>query len=256
VTVLIFHRIADDRANDWTTSTHMFCKAIAWLKAHFELISLQEAQHRLRAGTNFQPSICITFDDGYEINCRHALPLLINEKIPCTYFVSTGPVLERQPFEHDRLMGNRFEANTVEQLEMLADAGIEIGAHTRTHADLGQVTDHEHLVDELVTARDDLATAIGRPIRYFAFPYGRHENLSVDAFKLARQAGFAGVCSAYNGYNYPGDDPFHLQRCGVDAAYARLRNWSTIDPLRHRRVSRFRYDAIQPDKPACVGAST
>ncbi|HEV3416982.1 MAG TPA: polysaccharide deacetylase family protein, partial [Pirellulales bacterium] len=93
VTVLTYHRIADDGANDWTTPTATFVKAIRWLKDRFELISLEEAQRRIRAKSNSRAGVCITFDDGYEVNCRDALPLLIDERIPCTYFVTIGPVL-------------------------------------------------------------------------------------------------------------------------------------------------------------------
>jgi peptidoglycan/xylan/chitin deacetylase (PgdA/CDA1 family) len=169
------------------------------------------------------------------------MPLLVEKKIPCTYFVSTGPVLEGVPFEHDRLMGNQFAANTVDELRALSAAGIEIGAHTRTHADLGRVTDRDQLYDELVVARDDLQAAVGQRIRYFAFPFGTHRNLSVAAFEMARAAGYEAVCSAYGGYNFPGDDGFHLQRRGVDGPLIRLKNWSTVDPIRNRRIERYVY---------------
>jgi peptidoglycan/xylan/chitin deacetylase (PgdA/CDA1 family) len=142
-------------------------------------------------------------------------------------------------------MGNRFAPNTLAELREMARQGIEIGAHTRTHADLGSTFDPAVLHDELVAARDDLQAALGHRVRYFAFPFGRHENLSARAIHLAREAGFAGVCSAYGGYNYPGDDAFHLQRCGVDGPLIRLKNWSTIDPLRNRYIPRFDYGTLE-----------
>ncbi len=239
VAVLLFHRIADDRGNDWTTSNSDFLDAIHWLESHFELISLDQAQQRIRNSVNVNPCVAITFDDGYACNCDVALPLLVEKRIPCTYFVSTGPVLNETPFEHDVQMGNHFAPNTVDQLRAFSRAGIEIGAHSRTHADIGQIATHQDLFDELVASRDDLQAALGQSIRYFAFPFGLHKNMSVAAFRLARECGYEGVCSAYGGYNYPGDDPFHLQRCGVDGPHIRLRNWATIDPIRNRRIPRF-----------------
>jgi peptidoglycan/xylan/chitin deacetylase (PgdA/CDA1 family) len=254
VAILIFHRIADDDANEWTTPTATFCRAIDWLQRHFDLISLDEAQGRIKTETSDRPGVAITFDDGYAVNCRVALPLLVERQIPCTYFVTTQPVLDQVGFEHDVRMGNNFAPNTVEQLKALADSGVEIGAHTRTHADLGQVSEADRLFDEMITSTRDLEAAIGRDARYFAFPFGRHENLSAAAFHLARDAGFAGVCSAYGGYNYPGDDPFHLQRCGVDGTMARLRNWVTIDPLRNRMIRRFQYQSSDAQRaPTMTG---
>ena len=42
------------------------------------------------------------------------------------------------------------------------------------------------------------------------------------AFRVAYEAGYDGVCSAYGGYNFPGDDPFHLRRIHADPEFIRL----------------------------------
>jgi peptidoglycan/xylan/chitin deacetylase (PgdA/CDA1 family) len=178
----------------------------------------------------------ITFDDGYAENCDTALPLLVEEKIPCTYFVTTESVLTGQPFSHDTEMGNTFLPNTIEQLRRFADCGIEIGAHSRTHADIAQISDEHTLYDEVVTARDDLQDALGHPVRWFAFPFGAPANLSRAASRLAARHDFDGVVSAYGGYNFPGDDAFHLQRIGVDGPEVRLKNWAYWDPLKQLRL--------------------
>ena len=128
IVVPVFHRVADDRANDWTTSRSDFRQAIEWLREHFDLISLEEAQRRITSGENDRPSVSITFDDGYAANCDYAIPLLLENAIPCTYFVTSGPVLGGTSFDHDLAMGNQVAANTVAQLRDLAAAGIEIGA--------------------------------------------------------------------------------------------------------------------------------
>ena len=73
------------------------------------------------------------------------------------------------------------------------------------------------MADEIAGSKHELNSAIGRDVRYFAFPYGKHENLSAAAFRIAFEAGFDGVCSAYGGYNFPGDDPFHLRRFHGDS---------------------------------------
>jgi peptidoglycan/xylan/chitin deacetylase (PgdA/CDA1 family) len=241
ISVLIFHRIADDEINDWTTSTSTFIGAMHWLQDHFELISLAEAQRRMQSDVNHNAAVCVTFDDGYEVNCERALPMLIDEHIPCTYFVTSQPVLEGRIFAHDREARGNSRPNTIEQLRELASAGIEIGAHSRTHPDFGKIADWNVLHDEIVGARDDLQTAIGTRIGYFAFPFGQHENLNPAAFHIAHEAGYDGVLSAYGGYNFAGDDPFHIQRRGVDGPSIRMKNWVVIDPLRQRRIVRFDY---------------
>jgi peptidoglycan/xylan/chitin deacetylase (PgdA/CDA1 family) len=204
------------------------------------MISLAEAQRRIVAGANHRTAVALTFDDGYFDNCRQALPLLLREGIPCTYFVSLRHVQTGEPFEHDLRRGRPLRPNTLEQIRELARAGVDIGCHTRTHADLGQIDDPEHLADEIGTAGAELAEAVAAPVRYFAFPYGQREHLSREAFRAASAAGYQGVCSAYGGYNFPGDDPFHVQRIAADPVMLRLKNWATIDP-RKLDVPRYEY---------------
>ncbi len=241
VMVIFYHRVADTKPNDWTICNAQFRREIDWLEANFDLVSLGEAQRRIREG-NSRASVSITFDDGYAENCDQALPLLISRRIPCTYFAMSHYARTGEAFPHDVAEGTPLQPNTVEQLRSLAAAGIEIGGHTRTHADLGRISCEQHLYDEIVGGRDELERDLGVEIRHFAFPYGLHENLNAAAFRIAAKAGFAGVCSAYGGYNRPGDDAFHLQRIHGDIDFVRLKNWLTIDPRKVHRTERYLYD--------------
>jgi peptidoglycan/xylan/chitin deacetylase (PgdA/CDA1 family) len=168
--------------------------------------------------------------------------LLVKQRIPCTYFVSVRHVLEGEPFAHDVALGKPLAPNTLEQLRAMAGAGVEVAAHSYTHADLARIGDGQRLHHEVVTAGEHLQRALGRPVRYFAFPFGQHVHLNPEAFELAYEAGYEAVCSAYGGFNFPGDDTFHLQRIPVDESLIRLKNWSTVDP-RKLRTPRFLYQA-------------
>jgi len=249
VIVLFYHRVADGAATEWTVSNLAFTRQIRWLQSRFDLVSLEEAQHRVRCGANHRPCVSITFDDGYAENCQGAIPLLIKERIPATYFVTLGNVLTGEPFMHDVRAGHRFPPNTMEQLRAMAAAGIEIGAHTYSHPDLALIGDPERLHYEVVAAGEDLQQALRRPVRYFAFPFGQHENLHPGVFQIAYEAGYEAVCSAYGGFNFPGEDSFHLQRIPVDREMIRLKNWVTLDP-RKLRTPRFEYE------PGSVGAES
>jgi peptidoglycan/xylan/chitin deacetylase (PgdA/CDA1 family) len=236
--ILLWHRIADDAANDWTTPNAMFLRQIDWLQKRFPLVSLEEAQRRIREGCNREPCVSVTFDDGYADNCQHAIPWLIEKRIPCTYFVTVHNILSGEPFPDDLAEGRRLAPNTLEQLRAMASAGIEIGAHTFTHADLGPIADQQVLHREVVSARQELQKALDRPVRYFAFPYGLHKNLSRTAFALSEAAGYSAACSAYGGFNFPGDDPFHLQRIPANIPMICMKNWATLD-WRKLRTPRF-----------------
>ena len=85
----------------WTIGCDDFQRQIDWLQDHFEIVDLQECQRRIRSGFNKRPTVAITFDDGYSDNCDFALPMLIERRIPVTYFVTTKHTLHQQAFEHD-----------------------------------------------------------------------------------------------------------------------------------------------------------
>lgn len=240
VLVLFYHRIADYGAVPWSHTNVEFQRQMKWLKHRCDMVSLEEAQRRVRSGRNDRLAACITFDDGYAENCDQAIPFLLEEQIPCTYFVSTHYVLEQRPFPHDLKLGFRSSPNTVEQIRMMADAGIEIAAHTRTHPDMGSLRDPRQIREEFVVAGQELEDMVGRRMRYFAFPYGMPCNMTPLVFHLAREHGYEAVCSAYGDYNFPGDDAFHIRRFHPDDM-VRLRNWGTIDPRKQWWRPQYEY---------------
>lgn len=61
---------------------------------------------------------------------------------------------------------------TWHDIHALADEGMDVESHTRTHRVLETLDDHE-LQDELVTSRLELELALRRPVRALAYPVGR-----------------------------------------------------------------------------------
>lgn len=239
VRVLFYHRVADTHPNPWTIGRRAFQRQIEWIVRRYRVVSLAEAQQRLASAGNTEPLACITFDDGYAENCEFAVPLLVRMGAPFTYFVATRHVLDQSPFPHDVARGAPLRPNTVAELRSMRLAGVEIGAHTRNHVDVGAIRDGGLIEDEVLGSVRDVESMIDAPVRYFAFPFGLWQNLSCEAFELLRGAGLAGACSAYGGYNLPGDDPFHIQRFHADPELLRLKNWMTVDPRKLSHTKRF-----------------
>ncbi|MCA9200733.1 MAG: polysaccharide deacetylase family protein [Planctomycetales bacterium] len=227
--VLFYHRVADTFPNDWTISNQLFQRQIEWIRRRFDVISLQELQDRIRAKENHRPAVAITFDDGYAENCDQALPYLLENQIPFTYFVTLDNMLTGQSFPHDAQANCPAKPNTLEQIQLLAQAGVEIGGHTNTHPDVGAIQDEATLQDEVFDAITQLEDYINKKVSYFAFPYGLPQNLHASVYRMAQQAGLKGVCSAYGDYNSVNQDPFHIRRIHADAEMVRLKNWLTFD---------------------------
>ncbi|MEM9646022.1 MAG: polysaccharide deacetylase family protein [Planctomycetota bacterium] len=228
--VLFYHRVADTHPNDWTISRSGFRRHVEFCRDNFEMVDLAAVQSRLETGRNDRPTVTFTFDDGYAENSDFAFPLILEKKVPTTYFVATEHVLRQTPFEHDVASGSPLPVNTKQQIREASDAGIEIGHHTKNHVDFSNIRDAKTIRDEIVHGKQDLEDMIGRPVRYFAVPFGLPRQLHPVVIDTIHEAGFDGFCSAFGAYNVPGNDSFHLRRFHGDPEFARLENWLSFDP--------------------------
>lgn len=137
-------------------------------------------------------TVVLTFDDAVESVRTLAAPVLAEAGMSGTVFVPTalvdGPGAMSWPGV-DHWLGTPHEHEMRGMgwagVQELADAGWEIGSHTRTHPHLTRLGDDE-LRDELVTSRLELEERLGRPCPSFAYPYG-----DVDA-RVIEAAGEAG----------------------------------------------------------------
>ncbi len=241
ISVLFYHRVANSFPNGWTISKKLFEQHIDYCQQHFDTIDLAEVQRRVRENDSCTPAVSLTFDDGYFANCNFAIPLLLERRIPCTYFVTTRNVVHQLPFGHDVENGRQLAVNTTRQLREMSEAGIEIGCHTRSHVDFSKIHDPESVRNEIIGAKEELEQVIGTAVRYFAFPFGMPAQLTQVAIEAVHEAGFDGFCSAYGGYNLIGRDSFHIRRCHGDPEFSRLKNWLTFDPRKARNEPSIRY---------------
>lgn len=261
VAILFYHRVADRHPNAWTISSRGFVRHLDWLQQHCDLVSLGEAQQRIVNPHNDRLAVAITFDDGYAENCDFALPELLRRGIPVTYFVATDHVAQDKPFPHDLQLGRPLKPNTIDQLQELRRAGIEMGAHTRSHADIGRLADQDELASEILGSRQQLLDWDLGPVRYFSFPYGLPANTSQSAVDLLYRSGFAGFCTAYGAWNWPGSCGYHLRRIHADPGLQTLVNWLSLDarklddrqrlPFREPNARHLQPSPVLPSFPQC-----
>jgi peptidoglycan/xylan/chitin deacetylase (PgdA/CDA1 family) len=143
-------------------------------------------------------TVCVTFDDGYLDNWRDAAPILDRYGIPATFFVTTGYLGTSRRFHWDIRDGIIAPMMDWDHASALAATGHEIGAHTRTHPDLGKPMPVESLEDEIVGSADDIECRLGFRPKSFAFPFGRWENMLPAVVEVAQRA-FPICCSAVRG---------------------------------------------------------
>jgi peptidoglycan/xylan/chitin deacetylase (PgdA/CDA1 family) len=82
-----------------------------------------------------------------------------------------------------------LEFVTADDLRRLAQLGMTLGAHSRTHDNLTACTRPE-LESEIVDSADELSQAAGTPIRYFSYPDGRHNAQTIEVVRGRFDAAF------------------------------------------------------------------
>ena len=105
-----------------------------------------------------------------------------------------------------------------EETKELAGAGIEIGSHTRTHADLG-LTATEQTARELRDSSERLARELGETPELFAYPFGGLANMTPANRDVVRRSGYRSCFSCCGGLVPDGADPFDLARVPISPWY-------------------------------------
>jgi peptidoglycan/xylan/chitin deacetylase (PgdA/CDA1 family) len=109
--VLCYHSILPHENTALHVRNHginAFRQHISYLKKHHTFVSLQELTEVPSASRR----LALTFDDGLINNLRYALPILEEEKIPATFFISTSYLQGRSVLWPDLL--SQWSKNTLQ----------------------------------------------------------------------------------------------------------------------------------------------
>jgi len=165
----------------------------------YELVTFAALARRVRDG-NGAGAAALTFDDGLADNWTALAPVLARQAAPATVFVVTGWLGGLHPDAPGAAI------LSAAQVRRLHQAGVEIGAHGTTHADLTSLSTAA-ATDDLANSRAVLEALVDAPVPSAAYPYGAADD-SVRA--ACRAAGFAAACRTSGQGRW--DDPFDLPR--------------------------------------------
>jgi peptidoglycan/xylan/chitin deacetylase (PgdA/CDA1 family) len=165
-----------------------------------------EVERRRRDGTLPARTVVVTFDDGFRSVLR-ARPILAELGFPATVFAVTSFVESGEPLRWPGLEQSE-ESLGWSELELLREAGWEVGSHTATHPLLPDLDDAE-LERELVDSRAAIQKRLGS-CETLAYPYGRADE------RTAAAAAGAGYLAAFTlGRAHRPDEPLRRPRLSL-----------------------------------------
>lgn len=164
--ILIYHQVGSHRTHEMNVESYVFRQQLDWMRAHGEIVSLDEAIHR-RSEPNAHRLFVISFDDGYRDVFVNAFPIMAKEAIPFTLYLTSGPI--ESP---DKFPGWPGEPLTWYQVQSMFNSGlVTLGAHTHTHRDLRSL-DELAIAEELDRSNQIIHDRTGTIPEHFTYPKG------------------------------------------------------------------------------------
>jgi peptidoglycan/xylan/chitin deacetylase (PgdA/CDA1 family) len=210
VSVLLYHHVGPDRPGtnrSLTTPPQRFRRHLQWMRQERWSVLAPSAWRDAVTGGHPIPdrSVVLTFDDGYDDLAQHAFPRLLDAGFGAGVYVVTALAGGSNTWEGSTTGGHRLLAP--DTIRHWSHAGIEFGAHTRTHRDLRSLGD-DALEDEVGGSARDLASITGTCPRSFAYPWGFHD----ARMRAAVRRHFETGSTVEEGRNDVATDPDRLRR--------------------------------------------
>jgi peptidoglycan/xylan/chitin deacetylase (PgdA/CDA1 family) len=241
--ILMYHRVVDPSPRvpkpTWNvTPKRLREQLLGLLTRGFRARSLSSAVTAHLRGESIPSNVfVVTFDDGYENNYSHALPVLRELNVPATIFLATKYLDSDRSFPFDDWSAagsSSVPACTWRPLatsqchEMLGSGLIEFGAHTHSHERFRGRCDE--FGRDLALCLHTLRTKFGIEQPAFACPFGE-----VDAEMLAecRRQGLACCVTSNQKRVHQSDSAYDWGRFVVSASdtvgvlAAKISGWYT-----------------------------
>lgn len=206
--VLMYHYIselpedADDIRTELTVRPEQFDQHLRYLaESGYESITPQELLHALQFGAALpKRPVLLTFDDGHLDHYMYALPILQRQGFSGTFFIITQFADESRP-EHLNWA----------HIQALAEAGMSIESHTKTHADLRNRS-YDFLVYELLGSIESIQAHINARVSSLAYPIGRYDE---NVLHIVRNTPIQIAFTTRNGAYHTSDRLLELPRLRV-----------------------------------------
>lgn len=196
--ILTYHNIGDHQVGHLNIVTpQSFDHQMDYIKRHgYKVISFEDYVTAREHGKMPRNSVVIHFDDGYKDNYTKAFPVLKKYDFPATFFVVSDFINQKDNFM------------TWSQLKEMDKAGYIIGAHTRRHPYLPNLSIDE-ATDEIAGSKRIIEENLGKPVDFFVYPIG---GFSDDIKNIVIKTGFRAAATTNRGRSRFNKDLFELNR--------------------------------------------
>jgi peptidoglycan/xylan/chitin deacetylase (PgdA/CDA1 family) len=237
--ILMLHDVPESQAAN-------FQRLLQYLLENYGVLTPREAEARLTGERvpldRGRVPYLLTFDDGFKSNAAVAAEILNQYGAKAIFFVCPD-FLDLPRENHEKVMVENIHQGKIDEslpedrrfmswddCRLLAQAGHTIGAHSRSHRRLSGLADADRF-QEIVTSGEILASRLGAPVTWFAYPFGFIDCIDAPSLAIIRSH-YSFCCSGIRGLNSPKtrslallreqlslDMPFELQQLILTGAF-------------------------------------
>ena len=120
----------------------------------------------------------ITFDDGYQNNLINAAPILMKFNFSATCYLVSKKIGLSNIWDSDKGITQRPLMSHIE-IQKWLDLGMDIGAHSQTHADLVKLS-YKEAKKEIHQCKTDLENYYDISVEDFCYPFGSLNDSIID----------------------------------------------------------------------------
>jgi peptidoglycan/xylan/chitin deacetylase (PgdA/CDA1 family) len=215
IPILTYHQIAaaptkGSPFRSLYVAPEAFARQMVWLRLlGYKGLSMSGLQPYLLGEKNGKV-VGITFDDGYQNNLIHALPVLLKQGFSSTCYAVSGLIGKTNLWDEAAGIAQTPLMDKAE-LRQWVSAGQEIGSHTHQHVNLLAIDDAGCRA-EMALGKNQLESIIDQPVRHFCYPYGKYGPRHVT---MAGELGFATATTTDRGLCHAQADFLQLPRVPV-----------------------------------------
>lgn len=175
IPIIMYHEICPERVSDLSITPAAFALQVRTLRRlGFTPITFADLDAIL-AGIQDRPRnpLIFTFDDGYENFRQYAFPILQQNNARAVVFLVTGMLGRTNRWDRKKKGIRSQRLLTEKDIRELAEAGIEFGSHSHTHADCAELSAAQRK-KEINGSYEMIKELTRRPAMAFCYPYGHH----------------------------------------------------------------------------------
>ena len=216
ITVLMYHRIGDDRYPSTSISQELFEKHIKYLvDENINVLPITELSKYLKKEISLtNKTVFITIDDAYRSFFQNGFPILKKNKLPFGIFVSSDYVSSAE----------KSEFMSWSMLKEVSNSNGLILNHSKSHESLLGM-DIQTLKKEVEQNQIEIEKKIGKQPKIFSYPFGESSKSIEDVIRILN---YEIAFSQHSAPIHTDQNKYRLPRYALNDEFGSLKRFKMI----------------------------